>query len=408
MRNLVVVAACVMLVAGLTGCPSTQKAAPTKALQLSVVDFEGLPAGTIVDELSSGAGVTGPLVGVIKVSSINDDGLNVACIFDSANPTNSDLDLGTPNELYGGPGIGVGGASNDTPYGNIMIITGNLRDLNNDGLVDFPNDDPFPDGPLTFDFSMVGTNGTVLVKDITFIDSGDTEGASTVQFSGPALPLTELEIPPVEDNGKVTLDVNLAGVSLMQVLFAGSGAVAEFQIEQEMEEDDGGFRTQTQGGWGTGCAGNNPGCYRDANFDSCFPNGLQVGCEPGYSLTFTSSNAIKNFLPSGGRPQALKKDAIDPTNGGNVLAGQIVALTLNVGFDLCDPDFGESNTALADLEVIDPESKCFGMTVQEVLDLANAILGGCSTALTPSQINECVSKINENFVDGETDNGFLG
>lgn len=403
--------ACIMLAAGLAGCPASKNVA-TKAVQVSVVDFEGLDAGCVVDSLSSGNGISGPLVGSVSVVGVTPSLApeNTAIIFDSANPTGGDPDLGTPNEDFGGLGEGTGGESggiapNMVALGKVLILAEDLVDTNPaDGKIDDP-DDTFESGS-TFCFDFTGVQGAVVkILDMTVVDVEAGEGGAFIQVSGPMLPPVQFPIPTTGDNGVATIAVNAAGVDKMLVNFNGSGAIGEFRLEQEVE--DGSFRTQTQGGWGTRCRGNNPGCYRDANFESCFGT-LQVGCEPGFSLTFETSESIKNFLPEGGTPAALTGDATNPTDLGNVLAGQVVALTLNVGFDLCDPAFAESSTNLADLEVIDTNSECYGMTVQEVLDLANAILGGCSNALTPSQINDCVSKINENYVDGDTDNGFLG
>ena len=105
-----------------------------------------------------------------------------------------------------------------------------------------------------------------------------------------------------------------------------------------------------------------------------------------------------------------------------VFAGQVTALTLSVGFDsnaaatpddeldICStfaPNEDTPSSTLAELIVVDSESACFEMTVQEVLDEANAVLAGGGT-LTVNEINGCVSSINENFVDGGIDNGFLG
>ncbi|MEE9461087.1 MAG: hypothetical protein V3V53_04610, partial [Bacteroidales bacterium] len=44
------------------------------------------------------------------------------------------------------------------------------------------------------------------------------------------------------------------------------------------------YRTQTPGGWGAKAAGNNPGTYRDLNFDNAFPNGLVVGDPDNYFI----------------------------------------------------------------------------------------------------------------------------
>jgi hypothetical protein len=177
---------------------------------------------------------------------------------------------------------------------------------------------------------------------------------------------------------------------------------------QECEEEDCQLRTQTQGGWGAPAAGNNPGTYRDANFDAAFPAGVTIGCGDGFEATFTSAAAVQAFLPAGGSPGALDQDLTDPTStSGGVLAGQVLALSLSVGFDLYDADFGECDTALAEMVVADEGSACHGMTVLEVLSEANAVLGGCESEFSASEINDCVTAINENYVDGDSDNGFL-
>ena len=88
-----------------------------------------------------------------------------------------------------------------------------------------------------------------------------------------------------------------------------------------------------------------------------------------------------------------------------------MASVLNVGFDACDPDFGASSEALADLVVDDPGAYtvCKGMTVQDVLDAANRVLGGTELGSDPSpaEVNECVDKINNDFVDGTVVGGYL-
>lgn len=171
------------------------------------------------------------------------------------------------------------------------------------------------------------------------------------------------------------------------------------------------FRTQTQGGWGTKAHGNNLGVYRDANFDAVFPTDLLIGVGPipnFGSASFTTSAAIEDFLPAKRTPAVLDENYIDPlTTSGGILAGQTVALTLNVYFDYYDPGFSVSTTNLKDLVVADATSTCYGMTVERVLFEANQVLAGMPTQFTAREINDCVAAINENFVDGETDLGFL-
>jgi len=172
--------------------------------------------------------------------------------------------------------------------------------------------------------------------------------------------------------------------------------------------DPGEFRTQTMGGWGTFCHGENPGCYRDDNFDDAFPSGIVLGCAAGYTATFTSSEAVRDFLPSGGQPNSLTGDVTDPTSptDAGVLLSQLLALELSLGFDEYDGDFSASPDDLGDQIVCNTGTACDGMTIDELADEANLVLGGCAgtTGLGAGDLAECIAIVNENFVDGEEDN----
>ena len=149
------------------------------------------------------------------------------------------------------------------------------------------------------------------------------------------------------------------------------------------DNDCDGYRTQTPGGWGAPANGNNPGVYRDANFDSAFPDGLVVGCEEN-SLTLTSASAVQNFLPCGGSPSILDQSYTDPDCIGTVFAGHLVALTLSVEFDANDPDFGEADGLLG--ELIYNSGPFEGWTINEVLAEANQVFGGCSSDYSPTVV----------------------
>lgn len=169
----------------------------------------------------------------------------------------------------------------------------------------------------------------------------------------------------------------------------------------------GSLRTQTQGGWGAKPSGNNPGTYLHANFAAAFPSGLQVGCNTGYTVKYSNADAITEFLPAGGEPAVLTANATNPADKSikNVLIGQLTALSLSVGFDTHDPNFGSGAQKLGDMYIGSGTFK--GKTVSQFLAMANDVLGGCSNAYSPSEINETATKINENYVDGKEDNGFL-
>ena len=165
----------------------------------------------------------------------------------------------------------------------------------------------------------------------------------------------------------------------------------------------GGFRTQTQGGWGAPARGNNPGTYLKNNFAGAFPNGLIVGR---YNrITLTSAQAITNYLPAGGQPGVLTDSYTDPVNLKNNLAAQLVTLTLSVQFDLYDPNFSSSSVALRDLVIA--SGPFAGKTVTALLVEANNLLGGRTSTYTPAEISDALTSINENFDDGTKNGGFL-
>jgi len=166
------------------------------------------------------------------------------------------------------------------------------------------------------------------------------------------------------------------------------------------------LRTFTQGGWGANPSGNNPGVYLHANFSKAFANGLTVGCAPtGYYLKLTSAQAVTNLLPAGGKASALTVNATNPASIKNVLAGQIVALKLSLGFDEYDASFGESAVPLGQMIIGSGAFKGYG--VYFILNIAEEVLGGCNKQFTPEQVNETASAINENFDNGNTNKGYL-
>ena len=89
----------------------------------------------------------------------------------------------------------------------------------------------------------------------------------------------------------------------------------------------------------------------------------------------------------------------------NVLAGQVVALTISVTFDLVYPNFSSSSAHLQDLVIV--SGTFMNWTVSRVLAEANKKLGGCYSPYSASQLNSVISSINENFDDGTIDNHFL-
>jgi hypothetical protein len=199
-------------------------------------------------------------------------------------------------------------------------------------------------------------------------------------------------------------DMPAAETQQAEIMTTTAGEVAM----ESAASDCGQFRTQTQGGWGTNPHGNNPGVYLQANFSAAFPAGLHIGCPSGgYSVYYTSAHDVSEFLPAGGPAGVLAGNATNPASKSikNVLVGQLTALALSVGFDYYDLDFGPAHENLGNLII--SNGPFAGRSVSEFLALANSALGGCAPGTSFTELNHTASLINENFVDGNTDGGFL-
>ncbi|MBI3857999.1 MAG: hypothetical protein HY293_20155 [Planctomycetes bacterium] len=169
------------------------------------------------------------------------------------------------------------------------------------------------------------------------------------------------------------------------------------------------YRTYPQDAWG-GAAGGAAGSHLSAHFAEAFPNGRTIGSPDGYTALFRSARAVADFLPQNGPAMAFEGSWIDPKAIGNGLAGETLALALNVGFDDQDPAFASGVQPLGDLVVAVPSSRCFGLRVREVLNLANQALAGRADPSDPSfdDLLDCARQINLTFENGTVDQGYVG
>lgn len=163
-----------------------------------------------------------------------------------------------------------------------------------------------------------------------------------------------------------------------------------------------GFKTYTQGGWGSP-SNSTPGGIRDAYFNAVFPSGAEMGGN--FTASFTSALAVKNFLPQGGTAAAFNANYSNPTStSAGVLGGQVMALLLNVKYDEAGY-LGTNPLKLKDLVIT--TGTFAGKTVSEFLAIANTKIGGGSSPYTFSQINDAATSINENFDNGTVNQNFL-
>jgi len=96
-----------------------------------------------------------------------------------------------------------------------------------------------------------------------------------------------------------------------------------------------------------------------------------------------------------------------------LLAGDLLALNLNVIFDQVFPSFGAADLNLTALVLV--KGPCAGLSVGAVLDIASDLLSGCAPAsfvnrvslYTAATIDACVASINTNFLGGAYVGAFL-
>lgn len=174
-----------------------------------------------------------------------------------------------------------------------------------------------------------------------------------------------------------------------------------------------GYRTQNQFDWGADCVGGQPAaaCLRDSYFGQVVNDGLILGCGY-YTANLENSPAVELALPTSGKIRALHKDEVGGYDGvddpyvGTAFFGHVAALGLNLEFDDL-PAFNQNHpgTPLGELIVVDGDSPCAGMSIQDIFNEANAALGDCPTGLTAKELSACVSMINATFRDGTDLNG---
>jgi len=149
-----------------------------------------------------------------------------AMIFDSAQPTGYDWDLGSPNEDFGGPGRGTGGeegqpGENRWPLGNILIIS-------EDRDQDDP-DDHYAGGTFIFTFEKPAKIYEVQLLDI---DANETAG-KLVAYDQRDNKLGTFSMQPFGNNSVQIVPINLENVARLEIHLQSSGAVATLSFCDE-------------------------------------------------------------------------------------------------------------------------------------------------------------------------------
>ncbi len=264
-------------VAGFAWCPNGDSLTVCNTpLDMDRDDNGGfLPAGTIVNGQFA-------ISRNVLISATNNNGPDAAILFDTGDPTGGDVDLGTPSQIYDGPGQGNGGASNVIPENNILVIAENLNDNNNDGLVDNP-DDESSGGTIRFDFNNYAT-----VDSIIIIDNDENNSFIVVETMG-GNNIT-IPIPNGGDNARIAIPIGETDVEAVTVTFEKSGGVADLYFCADGNPTPVNSRRPAVAG-GSGAAGG----LEVANSLEAFPNPFLEATQLRFSMGVNARVSLKIY-----------------------------------------------------------------------------------------------------------------
>jgi RHS repeat-associated protein len=172
------------------------------------IDFDRAANG---QSLSSGTRITNQFASLgLTISTLNSN--RPAMIFNSAAPTGGDTDLGTPNQAYGGPGVGSGGASNNKPLKNVLIISEDNNSSN--------PDDNASGGTFVFTYASL-----TKIEEIHLLDIEETGNRVKLYGANNSL-IKTVNVPSAGNNSFQIVRLEATGVLRMEVIFVGSGAIA--------------------------------------------------------------------------------------------------------------------------------------------------------------------------------------
>lgn len=205
----------------------------TESSEANIITFSGLSHGEVVSNQFSGL--------TISADNFNPNHPDKAIIFDTNLTGTADPDL----QFDGGWN---GGNLQNTPLGNVLIIAENDVDLNNDGLIDSPDDEAGrPAGTIKFSFDDVLSAFSFSFVDVDNNPNGG-EDPSTYMLSfylnnqlKDTKTFADLSIPGIVHGNSfanqypviTSTDVG-SDFDEVVVLFGGSGAIDNIYYEKSV------------------------------------------------------------------------------------------------------------------------------------------------------------------------------
>jgi hypothetical protein len=172
----------------------------------------------------------------------------------------------------------------------------------------------------------------------------------------------------------------------------------------------GDLTTYTQAEWGGDPLVDAGAMLLSAQYNNVYASTFDlasVGSTSGFTMTFDGAAPILTYMPSVGPFAPLNGNVLDPiTTASGGFGGETMGLRLNVDFSDAGKLAGKSGLRFGDLLLTDFKllPQLNGLTVRQVLDDVNILLGGGSTIVTLVQLGTLVQDLNASFADGDVSN----
>ncbi len=171
---------------------------------------------------------------------------------------------------------------------------------------------------------------------------------------------------------------------------------------------DGDLITWTQGAWGDIPTTTNAAGLLNDNYDTVYASTggiFEVGIPgtAGFSMVFTTAANLLDYLPSAGTAAPLDSDLGNPTTSpSGIFGGDVAALKINIDFSDAGFLTGNSGLKFGDLTVsnLTSDTDLNGLTIRQILGIANTALGGGTVADSISDIDFIAANLNASFGGG--------
>ena len=149
----------------------------------------------------------------------------------------------------------------------------------------------------------------------------------------------------------------------------------------------------------------------DANFSTVFPDGVTVGCADELRVGVHDGSSEVDNLPAmrwicsrfGLDPRRNKSNA---NRSGSDMLEQRLCVSLvdgenfNVAFWIRQTPAWEKLLTTRQQTAVRTSQALAGYSLGEIIEMSDAVLGGCSSVFTPNQLRKALRDYNQNFDNG--------